>query len=72
MVSPQARREQAAFLQERGLSVRRACGLIGLARSGMTYRRVQPAKDAPVTVHIISNGFNTDLAVPIDRVLARG
>ena len=48
MVSPQARREQAAFLQERGLSARRACGLIGLARSGMAYQRVQPAKDAPV------------------------
>ena len=42
------RREQAAFLQERGLSARRACGLIGLARSGLSYHLVQPAKDAPV------------------------
>jgi len=48
VVSPQGRREQAAFLQERGLSARRACGLIGLARSGLGYERVQPAKDAPV------------------------
>lgn len=31
-----------------------------------------PARGTPVTVHIISNGFHTDLALPMDRVLARG
>lgn len=48
MVSPQARREQVALLCNGGLSQRRACGLLGVARSGMSYVLRQPAKDAPV------------------------
>ena len=48
MVSPQARREQVTLACERGLSERRACGLIGLARSSLSYTLRLPAKDAPV------------------------
>ena len=48
MVSPQARREQVAFVCQRGLSKRRACGLIGIARSGLSYALRMPGKDAPV------------------------
>lgn len=48
MVSPQARRGQVAWLCHGGLSQRRACGLLGIARSGMSYLLRQPAKDAPV------------------------
>jgi putative transposase len=48
VVSPQARREQVAFVCERGLSKRRACGLIGLSRSTLSYTLRMPAKDAPV------------------------
>lgn len=48
MVSPQARREQVAWLCQGGLSKRRACGLAGLARSGLSYVLRQPGKDAPV------------------------
>jgi putative transposase len=48
VVSPQARREQVAFACERGLSERRACGLVGLARSCLRYELRLPAKDAPV------------------------
>jgi len=48
MVSPQGRREQVAFACERGLSKRRACGLLGMARSGLSYELRLPAKDAPV------------------------
>lgn len=48
VVSPQARREQVALACERGLSQRRACGLIGLARSGLRYELRLPGKDAPV------------------------
>ncbi len=48
MVSPQARREQVALACERGLSERRACGLIGLARSSLNYTLRLPVKDAPV------------------------
>ena len=47
MVSPQARREQVALLCQGGLSQRRACGLIGIARSGLSYVLRQPGKDAP-------------------------
>jgi putative transposase len=48
MVSPQAPREQIAFVCQRGLSKRRACGLIGIARSGLSYQLRIPVKDAPV------------------------
>ena len=48
MVSPQARREQVEFACERGLSERRACGLVGLPRSCLSYELRLPAKDAPV------------------------
>ena len=47
-MSPQARREQIAFACERGRSKRRACGLLEVARSGLSYALRLPAKDAPV------------------------
>ena len=47
-MSPQARREQIAFCQERGLSQRRACGLLEVSRSSVSYELRLPAKDAPV------------------------
>jgi putative transposase len=46
MVSPRGRRDQVRFLCERGLSQRRACGLIKVPRSTLAYRLVQPEKDA--------------------------
>lgn len=48
MVSPQARREQVEFACERGLSERRACGLVELPRSCLRYELRLPIKDAPV------------------------
>jgi putative transposase len=48
MVSPQGRREQIQLACQRGLSQRRACGLLGVARSTLTYDLLLPAKDAPV------------------------
>jgi putative transposase len=48
MVSPLARREQIALACERGLSKRRACGLLGVARSSLSYALRLPVKDAPV------------------------
>ena len=48
MVSPQARREQVAFACERGLSERRACGLLGIARSTLGYELRLPVKDRPI------------------------
>ena len=47
-MSPQARREQVGFACEHGLSERRACGLLGIARSTLSYELTLPAKDAPV------------------------
>jgi putative transposase len=48
VVSPQARREQVGFACEHGLSERRACGLLGIARSTLSYELTLPEKDAPV------------------------
>jgi putative transposase len=48
VVSPQARREAVKFACELGLSEWRACGLIGLPRSCLSYELRLPAKDAPV------------------------
>ncbi|MEE9475237.1 MAG: IS3 family transposase [Roseateles sp.] len=48
LVSPLARRAQVAFARERGLSLRRACGLIGMSRATPSYQPRLPAKDAPV------------------------
>jgi putative transposase len=48
MVSPPARRQQVQLACERGLSQRRACGLVGVSRSTMRYELRMPVKDAPV------------------------
>lgn len=48
MVSAQARRSQVEFASHRGVSVRRACALIGVARSTMGYEAKMPAKDGQV------------------------
>ena len=48
MVSAQARRSQVEFASHRGISVRRVCALIGVARSTMGYEAKMPAKDGPV------------------------
>ena len=48
MVSPLVRRQQLEFALERGLSLRRACGLVGVTRSTMRYELRMPIKDAPV------------------------
>ena len=46
MVSAQARRSQMEFASHRGISVRMACALIGVARSTMgTYRRCRRRTD---------------------------
>ena len=47
MVSSQARREQVALACERGLSKRRACELIEIARSGLDNVSVRAQRDAP-------------------------
>jgi putative transposase len=46
VVSSRARREQVAFACERGLSKRRACELLDVARSALTYRSVRDERDA--------------------------
>jgi len=48
VVSPQARRGQVELATSRGLSLRRACGLLGMARSALSYELRMPVKDAPV------------------------
>lgn len=48
MVSVQARREQALYAIQKGLSHRRACALVGTNRSNLHYQPKMPAKNAPV------------------------
>jgi putative transposase len=48
MVSAQARRRQVGYAQERGVSSRRACALLSVARSTLGYESRRAAKDAPV------------------------
>ena len=48
MVSVPARRSQVAYATGQGLSQRRACTLIKVGRSALTYRSRKAQKDAPV------------------------
>jgi putative transposase len=48
MVSVPARRTQVTFATGRGLSQRRACTLLSVARSALCYRSRKAEKDAPV------------------------
>ena len=48
MVSAQARREQVGYATTRGLSCRRACALLSVARSSLHYESLMPAKDGPL------------------------
>lgn len=48
MVSVQARKEQATYAIERGLSQRKACALLEISRTSLVYMPVMPKKDRPV------------------------
>ena len=48
MVSASVRRQQVAFIQRRGLSLRRACALLRVPRSTIGYESRLAKKDAPV------------------------
>ena len=48
MVSARVRREQVAYVQTRGVSCRRACALLSVARSGVGYQSRLATQDAPV------------------------
>ena len=47
-MSVPARRSQVVYATGKGLSQRRACTLLGVSRSALTYQSVRMAKDAPV------------------------
>jgi len=48
MVSARVRRAQVAYVEQRGLSRRRACALLSVARSTLGYQSRLASKDAPV------------------------
>ena len=50
MVSARVRRAQVAFVEQRGLSQRRACALLSVARSTLGYQSRLALKDAPVVL----------------------
>lgn len=48
MVGAPVRRQQVAYVRERGVSVRRACALLSVARSTLGYQSRLAQRDAPV------------------------
>jgi putative transposase len=48
MVSAPVRRQQVALARKRGVTVRRACALLGTARSGLKLEPQRASRDAPV------------------------
>ena len=48
MVSAIVRRQQVAYVHERGMSIRRGCRLLSVARSTLRYRSILAERDAPV------------------------
>jgi putative transposase len=56
MVGVPARREQVAYAGRRGLSQRRSCTLLGVARSALGYRSTKAEKDAPVLARMSTLG----------------
>jgi len=47
MVGARVRRQQVAYARSRGLSGRRACALLSVARSSLGYQSRLTARDAP-------------------------
>lgn len=47
MVSASARRRQVAYVSKRGLSIRRACALLSVARSTLGYESRLTVRDGP-------------------------
>jgi putative transposase len=56
MVGVPARRQAVAHAVRRGLSQRRSCTLLGVARSALGYRSVKAEKDAPVLSRMAALG----------------
>ena len=56
MVGVPARREQVAYAMRRGLSQRRSCTPLGVARSARGYQSMQAEKDAPVLERMAALG----------------
>jgi putative transposase len=56
MVSVPARREQVAYAMRRGLSQRRSCTLLRVARSALGYQSGRAAKDARVLERMVTLG----------------
>jgi putative transposase len=56
MVGVPSRRQAVAHAMCRGLSQRRSCTLLGVARSALGYRSVKAVKDAPVLSRMTALG----------------
>ena len=52
MVAARVRRQQVGFVRARGISMRRSCELLSVARSTVGYRSTLIEKDAPVIEHM--------------------
>jgi putative transposase len=54
VVSASVRREQVRYAVTKGLSGRRACRLMGVARSSLNYQSRMPARDTELGVRLRS------------------
>ena len=52
MVSARGRRQQVGYARSRGISVRRACALLDVARSGLEHESKREAADAPIVARM--------------------
>ena len=52
MVAARVRRLQVEFVRARGISIRRSCELLSVARSTVGYRSTLIERDAPVIEHM--------------------
>jgi putative transposase len=52
MVTAPARRQQVAYAKSRGVPIRRACALLGTARSGLRHESKRAKVDAPVVAQM--------------------
>ncbi len=72
MVSATARRQQVAYAYRRGLSGRRACRLLGVARSALHYESRKALVDSPVLSRLTAPGGAVPaLRIPADSNLPR-
>ena len=74
MVSACARRKQIAYVRKRGISLRRSCALLQVARSTIGYESTLVKRDAPVlaVMRELAAPSTLDLAIAESKYSSSG